>query len=162
MDSKYIVSTDYFERPWTWVSRILRFVIALLVLYLVDLQELENGQNILLFGYLFLAFLAIIFVLFPTHDVAVDKQNLYLIRRSFLPLLNRTITYKISDLKGVGVYNISAAPGIFTVLAPVHEVNRIEIIFSNNSSTSHDLTVSKKEIKSILSKVMKMIGSKPN
>ena len=159
MENKYVVSTNYFTKPWTWIARILRFVVALLVLYFVDLQELENGENILMFGYFFLAFLAIVFVVFPTDDLALDNDSLYLIRRSFFSPLNRTIAYRISSLKSVGVYNISAAPGFFTALSPVYEVNRIEIIFSNDSSTSHDLTVSKKEIKVILSSVMRMMTS---
>jgi hypothetical protein len=135
----------------------MRFIVAFVILYLVDLQELKNGESIQLFGYFFLAFLAIIFLLFPTDDLALDKDNLYLIRRSLFTPLNRTLTYRIANLKGIGVYNISAAPGVFTLLAPVHEVNRIEITFADDSSTSQDVTVSKKEIKKILLQVRGMI-----
>ena len=42
----YIIKTDYFNRPWTWIARALRFLMAILVLYLVDLYELEPGSNV--------------------------------------------------------------------------------------------------------------------
>jgi len=142
MNTPFLFRTDYFTRRWTWIARVMRFIVALALLYVVDLQELKNGENIQVFGYLFLVVLGIIFLLFPTDDLVLDKDNFYIIRRSLFAPLNRTLTYRVADVKGIGVYNISAAPGVFTLLAPVHEVNRIEITFADDSSTSRDVTVS--------------------
>jgi hypothetical protein len=45
------------------------------------------------------------------------------------------------------------------LLVPVFNVHRVEIIFKDDSSKSHDLIIRKKELKKILLKVKASIGS---
>ena len=123
MNYNYIIKTDYFNRPWTWIARALRFSLAILVLYLVDLYELEPGSNILTGGYIFIGILAIFFLFWPIDELALDKDNLYFIRRSFLPILNNTTCYKVSDFKGIGTYNISKPAGIFALLPGIQSLS---------------------------------------
>lgn len=157
MEKEYIISTNYFNQRWTWILRALRFLIATLFLYLIDLQELENGSSILLGGYIFAALLGTLLIVWPTDELAVDNVNIYLFRKSVLPLFNRSIEYKISNLKGIGSYNMSKPAGIFALFVPVWDVHRIEIIFKDDSSLSHDLLVPKKDLKKILLMVRKKI-----
>ena len=158
METKYIDQTNNFNNPWTWIGRVIRFLVGVAVLFLVDLSELQNGSQILWFGYFFLVVFAVTSILWPTDELALDKDTLYFIRKSLLPDLNRTTHYKIADLKGIGIYNIATATGIFGLISPVWSVNRIEIIFKDNSSTSSDMTISKKEAEKILLKVRAMVG----
>src|SRR5688500_19947712 len=82
LEKEYIVNTNYFNQRWTWILRGVRFLIAMLFLYLVDLQELENGSNILVLGFIFAALLAIVLLVWPTDELALDKDNIYFIRKS--------------------------------------------------------------------------------
>jgi hypothetical protein len=157
MKKEYIVSTDFFNKRSTWIFRALRFLIGMLVLYLVDLQELENGSEILVLGFVFAAFLAIVFVVWPTTELALDKDNIYFIRKSLWSELNRTKEYKISNFKGIGTYNISKPPGILALFIPVWDVYRVEMIFKDDSSSSTDLMIPKKDLKKILLMVRGMI-----
>ena len=157
MNKNYIIKTDYFNKPSRWIARCLRFAVAILVLYLVDLYKLEAGSNILTGAYIFIGMLAISFVFWPIDELALDKDNLYFIRRSVLPILNSTAIYKVSDFKGIGTYNISKQVGIFTLLVPVFNLYRVEIIFKDNSSKSQDLTIDKKALKEIILKVKESI-----
>ena len=150
MKKEYIVSTNYFNQHWTWILRGVRFLVAMLFLYLVDLQELENGSNILVLGFVFAAMLAIALVVWPTDELAVDKDRIYFIRKSLWSELNRTIEYKISDFKRIGTYNMSKPAGIHALFIPVWDVHRVEIIFKDDSSLSHDLMIPKKDLKKIL------------
>lgn len=157
MNDVYTIKTDYFNRPWTWVIRALRFLMAILVLYLVDLYELEPGSNILFGGYIFIGILAVFFIVWPTDELALGKENLYFIKKSLLPIVNKTTGYKLSNLKGIGAYNISKPAGIFALLVPVFNIHRVEIIFKDDSSKSHDLIIHKKDLKKILLKVKGVI-----
>jgi hypothetical protein len=157
MKNEYIVRTNYFNQPWTWILRGVRFLIAMLFLYLIDLQELENGSNILVIGFIFAALLAIALLIWPTDELALDKDNIYFIRKSLWSELNRTIEYKISTFKGIGTYNMSKPAGIFALFVPVWDVYRVEIIFKDDSSLSRDLMIPKKELKKILLMVRKNI-----
>jgi hypothetical protein len=68
---------------------------AILVLYLVDLYELELGSNALLGGYIFIGILAFFFLVWPTDELALDRGNLYFIKKSLLPIVNKTTPYKL-------------------------------------------------------------------
>src|SRR5688572_33407317 len=114
MKDEYIIKTDYFNKPWTWIARAMRFLMAIIVLYLVDLYELEPGSNILTGGYIFIGLLAIFFLIWPTDELALDKDNLYFIKKSLLPAVNKTTRYNLSDLERIGIYNISKPVGVFT------------------------------------------------
>ena len=157
MNDIYIIKTDYFNKPWTWIARAIRFLMAILVLYLVDLYELEPGSNILIGGYIFIGILAIFFLVWPIDELALDNGNLYFIRKSLLPIVNKTTRYKVSDFKGIGTYNISKPVGIFALFVPVFNLYRVEIIFKDDSSKSQDLIIDKKALKEIILKVKESI-----
>ena len=158
----YILKTDYFNSPWTWITRSLRFLMAILVLYLVDLYELAPGSNFLMAGYVLIGILAVFFLVWPTDELALDEDNLYFIRKSFLQVLSGTTSYKVSNFKSIGMYNISKPAGIFALLVPVFNVHRIEIILNDNTSKSEDVIISKKELKNILLKVKALMRVNAN
>jgi len=162
MNDIYTIKTDYFNRPWTWIVRAFRFLVAILVLYLVDLYELELGSNALMGGYVFIGILAFFFLVWPTDELTLDGGNLYFIKKSLLPIVNKTTRYRLSDFKGIGTYNISKPAGILALLVPVFNLYRVEIIFKDESSKSHDLIIHKKELKKILLKVKELISSNLN
>ena len=72
--------------------------------------------------------------------------------------MNMTTRYKLSDFKGIGTYNISKPAGIFALLVPVFNLYRVEIIFKDDTSKSHDLIIHKKELKKILLKVKALVN----
>lgn len=157
MNDNYTIKTDYFNGRWTWIKRGLRFLLAILVLYLVDLYELEPGSNVLTGAYIFIGILAVFFLFWPTDELALDKDNLHFIRKSFLPIFSNTTCYKVSDFKGIGTYNISKPAGIAALFVPVFNLYRVEIIFKDNSSKSQDLIIDKKALKEIIIKVKESI-----
>jgi hypothetical protein len=157
MSEEYISSTNYFNMPRTWIIRSLRFMLAVVVLYLVDLQELEHSSGILTGGYIFMGLLAVFFLICPTDELALDKDNLYFVRKSIVPFFNRSKKYKVADFKRVGSYNISKPAGIFALLVPVFNFHRVEIILKDDSSTSEDLIIYKKDLKKILLEVKGLI-----
>ena len=158
MRKEYIVSTDYFNKRSTWIFRGLRFLIAMFFLYLIDLQELENGSNILALGITFAIVLATVLTVWPTTELALDKSSIYFIRKSLLPVFNQCTEYKISDFKGIGTYNISKPAGIHALFIPIWDVHRVEMIFKDDSSTSTDLMIPKKDLQKILLIVRGMIS----
>jgi hypothetical protein len=159
MNDIYTIQTDYFNRPLTWIVRALRFLMAILVLYLVDLYELEPGSNVLIGGYIFIGVLAFFFLVWPTDELALDRNNLYFIKKSLLPIVNKTTAYNLSNVKVIGTYNISKPAGIFALLVPVLNLYRVEIIFKDDTSKSHDLIIRKKELKKVLLKGKQLINS---
>ncbi len=158
MEKEYIVSTNYFNRRWTWILRGLRFIIAILFLYLLDLQELESGSNVLVGGFVFAGFLAIALLVWPTDELAIDKDTIYFIRKSLWSELNRTKEFQISNFKSIGTYNMSKPAGVFALFVPVWDVYRVEMIFKDDSSSSLDVMVPKKELKKMLLMVRKSIN----
>jgi|SRR5687768_8652316 hypothetical protein len=159
MNDVSTIKTEYFKKPWTWVSRALRFLMAILVLYLVDLYELAPGSNALIGGYIFVGILAVFFLLWPTDELELDKNHLSFIKKSLLPIANKTTRYKLSELKRIGSYNISKPAGILALLVPVFNIHRVEIIFKDDSLKSHDLIIHKKQLHNILLKVKASILS---
>jgi hypothetical protein len=130
---------------------------AVLVLYLVDLYELEPGSRALMAGYIFVGVLAVFFLVWPVDELALDMSNLCFIKKSLITLANKTTRYSLSDFKGIGSYNISKPAGILALLVPVFNIHRIEIIFKDDSLRSHDLIIHKKELTKILSKAKELM-----
>src|SRR4051812_27366237 len=111
MNTEFIFKTNYFNDPWTWITRIAQFVIAITVLYLVDLKELQPNADILTVGYFIVAILGFALFVSPTDELALDKTHLYFIRKSIVPVFNRIIKCEISGIKGVGIYDMSHVAG---------------------------------------------------
>ena len=158
MKDEYIIKTDYFNKPGIWIARALRFFLAILVLYVIDLYELEPGSDILMIGYISIGLLAIFFLIWPIDEMALDKDNLYFIKKSLLPVANKTTRYPLSDFKRIGTYNISKQVSLFTLFVPLFNLYRVEFTFKDDSSKSEDLTITKKDLKEILLKANELIN----
>jgi hypothetical protein len=155
MENKFISATNYFSKPLTWIGRLAQFLVSMLLLYFVDLHDQQAG---LVIGGVFGTLLAIGFLVWPTDEIAVDSQRVYFMKKSIFPFLNRTVSYEISTIKGIGSYSRSSQAGVAALFIPVISAHRVELIFSDDSSKSHDLFVRKDDLKSILSVVRKSIS----
>jgi hypothetical protein len=134
----------------------LRFLGATVVLYLIDLQELEQGSTIMVGGYVFIGLLGIFFLVWPTDELALDNDNLYFIRKSLVSYFNSSKIYKIENFERVGFYNISKPAGIFALLVPIFNLYRVEMTLKDNSSKSEDLVIKKRDLQKILLEVKRL------
>ena len=151
---EYIIKTDYFRDSWTWVKRTGEFLIAAGFLYWLSEQETEKWTTYSWVAYLVFALLTIFIFTRPKDELALDTQNLYFIKKSLIPLFTKTNKYKISDIKSIGcggVFNSNTE--IFGLLGSGTNRNRLEIVFKDNSSKSHDTTIYKDELIRVVSKV---------
>lgn len=159
MDNNYIFKTNYFKDPWTWVKRLMEFIVAAAFLYWVYLQESDQVTDYSWIKYLLFGLLTIFIFVRPKDDLALDNHNLYYIKKSLIPLLSKTKVYKISDIESIGcggVLDINTE--IFGLLGSGTNRNRLEIIFKDNSSKAHDMTVYKYDLLNIISKVNGLIN----
>jgi hypothetical protein len=160
MGKEYIIETNYFNNPRTWIIRFILSVVAILVLYSIDLQKLGQNKELFWFGCIFAGLLVVAFFVMPTDDLALDKDKLYYIKKSIIPVFNQTTEYSISNIKGIGVGGLFSIKGTFALLDPRGNRNRMEITFKDNSSKSHDLKIYKKELKRISLKVTELLNQK--
>lgn len=128
-------------------------MVALVVLFLVDLNELPNGVTLL---YILSVPLAIFFIVLPVDDLALDSDGIHFIKRSVLPIFNRTKTYQSNTIKRIGFYAISRAPSVFSLLVPIPDVFRIEFTFQDDTSKSEDIFISKKNLQNIVSEFRRL------
>ena len=157
MEKTLLLKTDNFHNPWTWIIRAVQLAIAMIVLYLVDIKEQESSTNVLFLGYSLISVLVIYFILAPTDEIELDECTISFKRKSLLPVFNRSTSYEISKIKGIGSYFQSKVAGLTALLIPVMNANTVEIIFSDNSSISFDVIASKKELQPILLEVRKRV-----
>ena len=157
MNRNYIIQTNYFNNPWTWIIRLAQSLVAILILYSIDLQKLEQKNDLLWVGYILAGLLVVAFFVRPIDELALNKEGFYHIKKSIIPFLNRTTCYNISNIKGIGVGGIFSF-GTFALLDPRGNRNRLEITFKDNSSISHDLNIYKKELKRIAVKVTELLN----
>jgi hypothetical protein len=147
--------TNNFSNSLTWVTRAIQFLIGITVLYLVDLQEMQNG---LLMGCVFGFLLAFLLIALPVDDVKLDGNKLYFLKKSIIPFFNRVTVYDISGISGVGSFSISGAAGIHGLFIPILNAFRVEFIFNDNSSESREVLLRKGDLKRILLKVRELIN----
>ena len=149
----FIAQTNYFNHSRTWYFRAFQFSVAVFVLYLVDLYEMPNGLSLL---YLCSVPLAILFIVLPVDDLAINNEAIYFTRRSILSVLNSTTTYQISYIKRVGFASMSRAPSVFSLFVPIPSVYRIEFTFQDSSSKSNDIFISKKDLQRIVAELRRI------
>ena len=92
----------------------------------------------------------------PQDELALDKENLHYIKRSIFPFLTRTTKYKISQIKSIGCGGAYDTDTEFLIRGNPYR-NRLEIIFKDSSSKSHDVTIYKKELQAIIKEVLRLI-----
>ena len=146
--SNMLFKTNYFKSPKTWIFRGVQFLIAVFVLYWVDLAEMTDSASLL---YVCSALLALLFICLPVDELAIDNNTIHFFKRSLVPLFNSTKTFPVSDIKRIGFYSIPHAISIFTLLVPASNVARIEFTFNDDSSASKDIFIRKKDLKKVVS-----------
>lgn len=154
--NKFIVKTNDFHKPYTWILRSIYAILALLVLYIIDLQKLEN--DFLWIGYSLAILMALAVFTIPVDELALDKDHLYFEKKSILPFFNKTIKHQVSRIQQIGVGGHSARIGTFALLDPRICRSKIEIIFKDNSSKIYDLSISKKDSKEIANEIRRLIS----
>jgi hypothetical protein len=158
MDNGYIIKTNYFYQPWTWIKRVLEFLFGLSVLFWLHLQGLEQETEYSWVKYVLFGLLTVFIFTRPKDELAVDKETFYHIRKSIIPFFTRTAVYKISKIEIIRCAGIfSADTEIFGLLASGVNRNKIEIIFKDNSSISIDLTIHREELNEIVLKINGLI-----
>ena len=131
-------------------------ILALLILYVIDLQKLGNGFPWI--GYSLAILLVFAFFTIPVDELTLEKDHLYFEKKSILPFFNKTVKHKVSKIQQVGVGGYSARIGTYALLNPRICRSKIEIIFKDNSSKIYDLSISKKESKEIANKIKQLIS----
>lgn len=154
--NKFIVKTNDFHKPYTWILRSMYAILALLVLYIIDLQKLENG--FLWIGYSLAILMVLAFFTIPVDELTLDKDHLYFEKKSLLPFFNKTVKHQVSKIQQIGVGGNSARIGTYALLNPRICRSKMEIIFKDNSSKIYDLSISKKDSKEITNKIRQLIS----
>ena len=153
MEKVYIAKTNYFYSPLTWIKRTFEFLAALGFLYWISIVESEDmGSKYPWVKYLLFVILAIYIFCRPKDELAVDKYHLYYIRKSLLPFFTSISKYQLSQIKSIGCGGVFDPETEFLGRARATD-NRLEIIFKDNTSTCHDVTIYKRELKAIVKHV---------
>lgn len=158
MNEVYQYQTNYFQQPWTWVTRVFEALIAVFFVFWIDLQEIEAGSQLLWIGYVFAGILAAYILLRPIDELALDKEKFYYLQRSIIPFFNRRRAYNISDIKHI---KSSAA---YTPILPVYSLlpgklsrSRVEITTKDGRLERRHLTIDKRELDKIVAEVQAMV-----
>ena len=158
MESAYILKTDYFKRPSTWIKRWLEFFA--LVLFLGWVYYMESEAEVVNYPWVkYVLFLVIAVFIFARQqdELAVDRDNLYYIKKSLVPWFTKTTRYNISKMKSIGCGGVYEPETEFLGRARATD-NRLEIIFKDNSSRCHDVAIYKTELKEIVTRVQWLIN----
>jgi hypothetical protein len=154
----YLIKTNYFRKPWTWTKRFLEFLVGLgFMFWIYSVEAKDNGTEYYWVKYCLLGILTMYIFCRPKDELAVDEENLYYMKKSILPLLNRTTQYGISKMKSIGCGGFfDTDTELLGRARPTR--NRLEIIFKDNSSRSHDVTIYKSELRVIVNTVSRLIN----
>ena len=154
--NKFIIKTNHFHKPHIWILRSIQAILALLLLYVIDLQKL--GNDFLWIGYSLGILLVVAFFTLPIDELTLDTDYVYFEKKSILPFFNKTVKYQVSKIQQVGVGGSSARIGTYALLNPRICRSRMEITFKDNSSKIYDLSISKKESKEIASTIRQLLS----
>ena len=154
--NKSIIKTNHFHTPHIWALRSIRAILALFILYVIDLQKL--GNDLLWVGYSVAILLVLAFFVLPIDELTLDTDHLYFEKKSIVPFFNKTVKYQVSEIQHVAVGGSSARIGTYALLNPRICRSRMEITFKDNSSKIYDLSISKKESKEIASKIRQLLS----
>lgn len=154
--NKFIIKTNNFHKPHILILRSIQAILALLILYVADLQKL--GNDFLWIGSSLAILLVLSFFILPIDELTLDTEHLYFERKSIVPFLNKIIKYQLSEIQQVGVGGNYARVGTYALLDPRIRRSRMEIIFKDNSSIIYDLSISKRESKEIANNIRQLIS----
>ena len=154
----YTFETNYFNQPWTWIKRSLEAFVAIGLLYWIDLMELEQGSDLLWIGYILSGFIAAYILLRPKDELALDEENLYYIQRSLIPYFNRRRACKISQIREIRSAGTFLQHFPMNGFLPAEMIfSRYEISFKDGRFEKRSLTIPKKDLNKIVSKVKEKI-----
>jgi hypothetical protein len=158
MEKVYLIRTNYFNRPWTWIKRLLEFIGALLFLgWIGTVEASHTGPEYSWIKYALFGVATFYIFSRPKDELALDKQDLHYIKKSIIPFFSRTTKYKISKIKSIGCGGVYDTDTEFLIKGNRYR-NRLEIVFKDNSSKSHDVTIYKTELKAIVKRVQWLIN----
>lgn len=149
MTNKKLITTDYFNQPWTWYKKIGYFLFFLTIAMAWELSE--DPWDYWWIKYAILTFFTLGLFLSPIDDIALDDQYFYHIRRSLLKSLDKVIKYDISTIHtirclGVHVKGLSMHEMVGTNRQLSTETNTVEISFKDGTYKSLELAIYKKEL----------------
>ena len=154
--NKFIIKTNHFHKPHIWILRSIHAILALLILYVIDLQKL--GNDFLWIGYSVAILLVLAFFILPIDELTLDTDHIYFEKKSIIPFFNKITKHQVSKIQQVGVGGSSARIGTYALLNPRICRSRMELTFKDNSSKIYDLSISKKESKEIANKIRQLIS----
>ena len=155
MKDNYLIRTNYYSRPWTWLKTIILVIVFILVLVVWDMVDQETKY----FWIKYIVFIVFTFgvVTAPVDDIALDNKNLYHLKTSLLPSMSKVNIYhieKIKSIRGGGSYTKSMDfLEYFTVSNFSGRTNSIEIVFKDDTYKSIYVAIYRDELQNIISKV---------
>jgi hypothetical protein len=155
MMDNYLIRTNYYSRPWTWLKTIILVIVFILVLVVWDMVDQETSY----FWIKYIVFIVFTFgvVSAPVDDIALDSINLYHLKTSLLPFMSKVNVYnikKIKSIRGGGSYTKSMDfLEYFTMSNFSGRTNSIEIVFTDDTYKSIYVGIYRDELQSIISKV---------
>ena len=94
--NKYLFQTKYFNNSWTWFKRLLEFLVACAFLGWFRWQELMQEEvKYPWIKYVFFVLLTVYIFVRPKDELALDKNNLYYIKRSVWSFLSKVRRYEL-------------------------------------------------------------------
>ncbi|HNQ13591.1 MAG TPA: hypothetical protein PKM16_10325 [Bacteroidia bacterium] len=149
MKNNKTLSSDYFNKPWTWYKRLGYFLFF--VLLVIAWESAEDPWDYWWIKYAILTFLSLGLFLSPVDDIAIDDNYFYHIKRSLLKSKNKVDKYDIATIKavrclGVHVPGLSLQEMTGTNRQLSTETNTLEITFKDGTYKSLELAIYKKEL----------------
>jgi len=149
MTKNNALSTDYYNKPWTWYKRFGYFL--LFVFFVTVWESAEDPWDFWWIKYAILTFFSLGLLLSPVDDIAIDDRYFYHIKRSLLKSKNKINKYEISTINsvrclGVHVPGLSVQEMVGTNRQLSPETNTIEISFKDGTYKSLELAIYKKEL----------------
>ena len=146
----FLYRTNYFQRAWTWIRRIIAiFFLALGTLYLPLEDDFQFIKPIIIGLVIFY------FIAKPKDDLAVTEKLFLHIKRSTISKFKRIDKYYISELTSIrcggvhtdgweliDLFNGGGNSGGF--------FNTVEMSFKNGESKSLELSIDRKKLDNIV------------
>ena len=154
MHKPFLIRTQYYNKPWTWLKRGFEFTLATGLLYWISVLETPGEYTWIKYA-LFLILSIYIFVR-PVDELALSGNALYYIRKSAIAYFTRVEKYDLSQIKSIGCGGLSDTDTPLSGRARAQN-NRLEIVFKDNSSKAIDIKIYKQELTWIVRDVLQLL-----
>lgn len=156
---QYIFETNNFNKPFIWIKRIFAALLAVFFVYWIDLQEFEQGADILWLGYIYAGLMSVYIFLRPQDELALDHDQLHYIRKSLLPYFSSKKSYTIADMKAIkSSATVSQKTPVLGFMPNLYNKGRLEIFFKDKNFVRHGVTINKKSLDEVVSKVRSIMA----